>query len=170
MTAMTDRVQRNLELAQKYYRAYAHGVERGHIDFWSDEDWAEEATIFHPRLGERVRSASDSGKVTPADATDEMNLIWKGIPDFHADNFEPFPTEHGCAWRVRYSGHTLDGEFVAQWEGGFIWTDEDGRITRYEFYEDYDHHDKIIQAVVGTSSAEFDFEKYGQQIEENRKA
>jgi hypothetical protein len=111
-----------------------------------------------------------SGKVTPADATDEMNLIWKGIPDFHADNFEPFPTEHGCAWRVRYSGHTLDGEFVAQWEGGFIWTDEDGRITRYEFYEDYDHHDKIIRAVVGTSSAEFNFEEYGQKIEENRKA
>jgi hypothetical protein len=59
------------------------------------------------------------------------------IPDYRMDHLLVLPTEDGVAWRWCVHGTGVDGRPQEFWEQLFAWTDDQGQITRFEFYDDW---------------------------------
>jgi hypothetical protein len=66
-------------------------------------------------------------------AVPNHDTLWQRIPDYKMDHFKAWPTEAGCAGRWCVNGNGLDGQHFEFWEQLFIWTNEAGKITRFEF-------------------------------------
>ncbi|HMC38942.1 MAG TPA: hypothetical protein VKI19_04715 [Acidimicrobiales bacterium] len=127
---------RNLSIAQKYYDGYHGSVARGRLDYVFDpDDFADEWIFCSPYLG--GETAQGRSTFLAEGAVANHDTIWKRIPDYKMDHFQAWPTEAGCAWRWCVNGHGLDGQELEFWEQLFIWTDDAGRITRFEFYDDW---------------------------------
>jgi hypothetical protein len=78
------------------------------------------------------------------------------------DYLKAWPTEAGCAWRWCVNGHGLDGRYVEFWEQLFIWTNEDGKITRFEFFDDWHGFAQALTYAYGITLDEFTrIERYG---------
>jgi hypothetical protein len=145
----TARIARNLELATKFYDAYRLAGERdGRIDGWEPDDIADGAKAFTSWLGEipYPKHGREEGLAL------EMTFYFAVLPDLTVSDFEGWPTEQGCAWRQKYTGHTADGELHELWECHFIKTDANGCITRWEFFDDWIGTPKLVEAATGLTA------------------
>jgi hypothetical protein len=143
------RVQRNLQIAEKFFDGYHHAVARGRVDgVFSKEDFAEHWVLFSPWFGE-IQSPAEWDYATLANI--EHQKIWQRLPDYKMDHFEAWPTETGCAWRWCVNGHSAEGIRYEFWEQVFIETNEDGRITRFEFFDDWQGFPQALGFITGLS-------------------
>jgi len=155
-----DRVARNLEIARKFFDAYHESVARGRLDNAFDrDDFAEHWVLFSPWLGE-VEQVADSGYTALADS--EHRKIWTRLPDYKMDDFAAWPTDDGCAWRWRVNGHSADGTYYEFWEQMFADIDDEGKITRFEFFDDWQGFPQTLGFITGLSLDElWDAANYG---------
>jgi hypothetical protein len=156
-----DRIARNLAIAEKYYDGYHGSVARGRLEKAFDpDDFAEEWIFCSPYLGgETVQGRST---LLAEGAAANHNTIWEKIPDYKMDHFRAWPTEAGCAWRWCVHGHGLDGRYFEFWEQLFIWTNEAGKITRFEFYDDWHGFAQTLIYAYSMTLDEFTkIERYG---------
>jgi hypothetical protein len=131
-----ERLARNRAIAEKFYDGYHGSVERGFLNQAFDpDDFAEEWIFCSPYLG--GESAQGLSTFLADGAAANHNIIWQKIPDYKMDDLRAWPTESGCAWRWRVNGHGLDGQLREFWEQLFVWTNNEGKITRFEFYDDW---------------------------------
>jgi hypothetical protein len=70
------------------------------------------------------------------------------------DDFEAWPTDDGVAWRWRVNGHGADGTYYEFWESMFADVDEDGRITRFEFFDDWQGFPQTLGFITGLALEE----------------
>jgi uncharacterized protein YuzE len=133
---ISDRAASNLAIAQKFYDGYHGSVERGRLENAFDQaDFAEDWIFFGPFIGTEMPQTHDT--FLSAGAVANHATIWKRIPNYNMDDFRAWPTDYGCAWRWRVNGRGVDGRDYEFWEQLFIWTDEAGKVTRFEFYDDW---------------------------------
>ena len=151
-----ERIARNLELATKFYDGWRLGGERGRIEGWEAQDFAEGAVGFSTWTGEFPLQQRDYGD----GASFELNAWLAVLPDLTATDFKAWPTEDGCTWRQRFVGHTADGAARDFWESEFISTNDEGQITRWEFFDDWIGTPKVVQAVTGLSMEEMNATNY----------
>jgi hypothetical protein len=122
-------------LAQRFFDGYHRSVERGRLEgVFSADDFAEDWILFSPWLGE-IKAPAERDYATAA-AT-EHNKIWQRLPDYKMDHFEAWPTDDGCAWRWCVNGHSADGTYYEFWEQVFTEINIEGKITRLEFFDDW---------------------------------
>jgi hypothetical protein len=150
-----ERMARNLQLARTFYEGWRDAGKRGEVVGWTADDWAPNAVIFCT-WGQFSAGGHDYGE----GATFELNSYLKVLPDLTADKFEAWPTEDGCAWRQMFCGHTAEGEYHEWWEVEFIRTDADGRITRWEFFDDWIGTPRVVELVTGLSTDKMDPQTY----------
>jgi hypothetical protein len=157
------RVARNLDIATRFFEGYHESVARGSVDgVFEPDDFADEWVLFSPWFGETVHT-SDSGYASTADV--EHRKIWTRLPDYKMDDFEAWPTDDGCAWRWRVHGTTADGVHYEFWEQVFIDTDDAGKITRFEFYDDWQGFPPTLGYITGLPLAQlFDVANYAEWV------
>ncbi len=149
-----ERTARNLALAEKYYDGYHGSVERGRLTKAFDPaDFAEEWIFCSPYLG--GETLQGRGTFLADGSVANHALISQKIPDYKMDRFRAWPTEAGCAWRWCVNGHGLDGKYYEFWEQLFIWTDDAGKIIRFEFYDDWHGFAQTLTYAYGTALDEF---------------
>jgi hypothetical protein len=147
-------VDRNLSIAQKYFDGYHGSVARGRLDQVFDQDDFADTWIFcSPYLGGETTQGPSTFLAEGAVANHDT--IWKRIPDYKMDHFRAWPTEAGCAWRWCVNGHGLDGRRLDFWEQLFIWTDDFGKITRFEFYDDWHGFPQTLTYAYGLTLDQF---------------
>jgi hypothetical protein len=145
-----ERVARNFAVAQRFFDGYHQSVARGRIEgVFEASDFADRWVLFSPWLGERQQQAGEMDFSTVADV--EHTKIWQRLPDYKMDDFEAWPTETGCAWRWRVNGHAADGTSYEFWEQCFTHTDADGKITRFEFFDDWQGFPQTLGFITGLS-------------------
>ena len=149
-----ERITRNRAIAEKYYDGYHGSVQRGRLDkVFDPDDFTQEWIFCSPFLGgETVQGRSTA---LAEGAVANHALIWQKIPDYKMDHFRAWPTEAGCAWRWCVNGHGLDGRYYEFWEQLFLWTDDDGKITRFEFFDDWHGFAQALIYAYGTTLDEF---------------
>jgi len=131
-----QQIARNLAVAEKFFDGYHHSVERGALTLAFDPvDFADEWVFCSPFLGGEQVHPRDSFLAEGAVANHAT--ISARIPDYKMDDLRAWPTERGCAWRWRVNGHDLDGRHREFWECLFTWSDDAGKVTRFEFYDDW---------------------------------
>jgi hypothetical protein len=111
----------NLATAQLFFDRLRPDHERGALQQLVDKGvFADRWTFFSPWLGELAQTAG-AGIATVADQA--LDHARSRLPDFGVDVFDAWPTEDGCAWRWRVSGHDAAGSCYEYWEQVFIETD-----------------------------------------------
>jgi ketosteroid isomerase-like protein len=149
-SSRSERVKRNLAIAEKFFDGYHNSVERGRLEnVFMPEDFASEWDFCSPFLGGQMHQAEGWELAQGAAANHAM--ISQKIPDYKMDHFRAWPTEKGCAWRWCVNGHGVDGRYYAFWEQLFIWTNDDGKITRFEFYDDWHGFPQTLIFAYGTT-------------------
>ena len=157
----SDRTARNLELARIMFDGYHHAAERGYVDIWKKSDFAPDCVFWAPFMGEMRVDWTDPESPEYGDgSTVQARLYWKVMPDWHAEDFAAWPTETGCASRMCWRGHTSDGELVEMWEAQFIWTNDEGKITRFEFFDDWFRYAQVIELGTGLTLDDMAAGKY----------
>jgi hypothetical protein len=154
-------IARNLDIAERFYDGYHGSVARGRLaGVFAPEDFADPWVFCSPYLGGESSNARST--YMQDGAVGNHASIWAKIPDYKMDDFRAWPTERGCAWRWRVNGHGLDGRLYQFWEQLFIWTDDDGLITRFEFYDDWHGFAQtLVYAYGATLDAFTKIEGYG---------
>jgi hypothetical protein len=144
----SDRVDLHRRLARAKWETYATGPEVGHISYGDEWIYAPGMVMMHPhfnngedsRMSEMLTDemAPYLAKIDPEDRlTCEMRMYWKKMPDFRiVTPFNCRAEEWGFAMRDDYSGTTHDGRVVTVHEWDYIWTNDDGHITRWEWFQD----------------------------------
>jgi hypothetical protein len=142
----TARVELHLRLARSKWEAYANARETGRVKYSDEWVYAPDAVIMCPRFnnGEPQRFADlatdELLPLLPADGdtlTPEIRMWWKHMPDWRlVSPFDCSATEWGFAVKDTYAGTTTDGRFLALDEWDYIWTNDDGQITRWDWFVD----------------------------------
>lgn len=140
---MSDRVGRNLQLARHFYEGWQGAAERGWVEFWAPEDIADGAVMWNAWGGDAPLAD------LPAKVPVSSMRYFHVMPDFTLSQFDAWPSTHGCAYRYQAGGHTADGVYHFSWESAYIWTDEAGRITRWEYYNDWISTPDLIKTALG---------------------
>ena len=149
-----ERIARNRAIAERFYDGYHGSVERGRLtNVFEPEDFADEWVFCSPFLGGETHQRPNRDLADGAVANHAV--IWQKIPDYKMDHLMVWPTERGCAWRWCVHGTGTDGKHYEFWEQLFLWTDVAGKVTRFEFYDDWHGFPQALVFAYGLSLDEF---------------
>lgn len=144
----SHRVDLHRKLARGKWEAYANAPHTGHVKYPAEWVYAPDAVVMCPRFndGEPQRFtdlATDEvvallSNVPDADMlTPEMEMWWQHMPDFRlVSPFDCTAEDWGFAVHDTYSGTTADGKVLSLHEWDYVWTDENGHITRWDWFVD----------------------------------
>jgi hypothetical protein len=173
MTEMTvDRVALHRRMARAKWEAYAKAPETKHVTYGDDWIYAPDAVMMCPLFnggGAQPMAELFSDAVATAMAeyapdgdmlTPEFRMWWKYMPDFRlVSPFDCTAAEWGFAVRDIYAGTLRDGTVLELHEWDYVWTDEDGRIARWDWFVDSREWDPFL-AVIGLEPEGLTFQDY----------
>ena len=121
---------------------------------------APDFVMMSPLFNDGVpQSATDmfSGEVAEAMAkyapdgdmlTAEWRMWWKHMPDYRfVSPFECVAGEWGFTSCDTYAGTLADGTVLELRERDYIWTNEDGHITRWDWFVDPDKWTRLLALI-----------------------
>jgi len=157
---VTDRVDLHRRMAHGKWQAYAKAPETDRITYGDEWIYAPDAVmmcpLFNGGIAQRMADlfseelaaataeyAPDGDMLTP-----EFRMWWKYMPDFRiVTPFECTPADWGFAMRDTYSGTLADGTVVELHEWDYVWTNEQGHITRWDWFVDSREFDPLIEMI-----------------------
>lgn len=144
-----DRVALHQRMAHAKWEAYAKVTETNYVTYGDEWIYAPDAVMMCPLFNEGVaQSMADlaSDQVLAAMAkhapdgdmlTPEFRMWWKYMPDFRlVTPFDCIAAEWGFALRDTYAGTLPDGTVLKLHEWDYVWTDDEGHITRWDWFVD----------------------------------
>jgi len=144
----SDRLELHRRLARAKWEAYANAPDTGRVSYGDEWVYTPDAVIMCPRFNNGAPQrfadvANDEIIALLADISDgdtltpEMRMWWKYMPDFRlVTPFNCAPADWGFAVQDTYAGTTSDGRVFSLHEWDYIWTDENGHITRWDWFVD----------------------------------
>jgi len=157
----SDRVALNEEIAFQKWEGYSKPIDRGrHVDFGEKFVFATDYVMMSPHFNDGTpQSAADmfSDEVAAAMAkyapdgdmlTAEWRMWWKHMPDYRlVSPFECVAGECGFTSSDTYAGTLADGSVLQLREWDYIWVNEDGKVTRWDWFVDPDKWEQLLGLV-----------------------
>lgn len=145
----SDRLALHRRIAHAKWETYARAPETKRITYGDEWIYAPVAVMMCPLFNGGAESpladlASD--ELLPAIKefapdgdmlTCEFRMWWKHMPDFRIITpFECIAADWGFAVRDTYAGTLADGRLLELHEWDYVWIDEQGQITRWDWFVD----------------------------------
>lgn len=158
----SDRTALNEEIAFQKWEGYAKPIDRGrHVNFGEKFVFATDYVMMSPHFNDGARqSAAEmfSDEVAAAMATyapdgdmltAEWRMWWKHMPDYRlVSPFECVAGDWGFSSCDTYAGTLADGTVLELREWDYIWVNEDGQVTRWDWFVDSDKWEQLL-ALIG---------------------
>lgn len=144
-----ERVALHRRMAESYRDSYLRRDVQAGLEY---EHWtfAENAVDYSPYYtGGKAMVLRDVAEGAAQVATMEAKAYSVNFPDWAPVEFKCWPAENGFAMRTRWEGHTRDGVRMGFYSIGFVDTDEDGLITRWETFVNDEEYGPFLQAAIG---------------------
>ncbi|BBZ70942.1 hypothetical protein [Mycobacterium paraseoulense] len=145
----SDRVALHHRLAHSKWEAYARAPETKKITYGDEWVYAPDAVMMCPLFNggadhvmadlasEEVLAAMQHYAPDGDMLTCEFRMWWKHMPDFRiVTPFDCRPAEWGFAARDTYAGTLADGTVLELHEWDYVWTNDEGQITRWDWFVD----------------------------------
>ena len=156
-----DRVALHEKIAFEKWEGYAKPIDRGRrVNFGENYIMAPDFVMISPLFNNGVpQSITDmfSGEVAEAVAkyapdgdvlTPEWRMWWKHMPDYHlVSPFECIAGDWGFSSCDTYAGTFPDGSRFELREYDYLWINEDGHITRWDWFVDSDEWKRLLSLV-----------------------
>ncbi len=145
-----DRVAMHRRMAESYRNAYLHqGVQDGEkYEAWK---FAADGVYASPYFtGDQVFPLS-AFPVDPAkSATMEAKAYSLKFSDWKPVEFKCWPADNGFVMKTRWEGHTKeDGTKMGFYSIGFVETNDQGEITRWETHVDDYEYGPFLEVALG---------------------
>src|SRR5438477_2683428 len=161
----SDRIALHTRMAKGKWEAYAHGLETGPVSY--GPDWittpdytmmcpcfnnGEEgpvAAFIDPAVFDDPEMQAIMAKHDPEDTlTPEMTMCRKYMPDFRlVSPFECTAEDWGFIMRDVYQGTTKDGQVITLHETDYLWTNDEGHITRWHWFVDSSEFSPYLRVI-----------------------
>lgn len=145
----SDRTARQRRIAHAKWETYAKAPETGKITYGDEWIYAPDAVMMCPLFNngaavpmadlasEKVLAAIQKFAPGGDMLTCEFRMWWKHMPDFRiVTPFDCTAAEWGFAVRDTYAGTLADGTVLRLHEWDYVWTNEEGHITRWDWFVD----------------------------------
>ena len=147
---LEERIALHRRMAEGYRDAYmGHDVHQGgSYDGW---EFAADAVYASPYFtGDEVIPLDENLAVgAAACATMEAKAYAATFADWGPAEFKCWPAENGFVMRTRWEGHTKDGTKLGFYSIGFVDTNEQGQITRWETFPNDEEYGPFLELAIG---------------------
>ncbi len=145
---LEDRIALHRRMAESYRNAYLH---QGVKDGATYEEWkfADDAVYASPYFtGGNVLLLRDVAKSVATVATMEAKAYSVKFPDWKPADFKYWPAENGFVMKTRWEGHMKDGTMMGFYSYGFVDTNDQGQITRWETHTN-EEYGAFLEVAIG---------------------
>jgi hypothetical protein len=143
-----DRIAHHRRMAESYRNAYLRkGVQEGEeYEAWK---FADDAVYASPYFtGDEVFPMREFSMTAAKSATNEAAAYSLTFPDWGPADFKCWPADNGFVMKTRWEGHTKDGTRMGFYSYGFIETNDQGEITRWETHVN-DEFSPFLEVAIG---------------------
>ncbi|GAA3808382.1 hypothetical protein CSO01_18060 [Cellulomonas soli] len=133
-------------MAESYHAAYARlAVKEGA----SYEEWvfSDDAVYWSPYFGNELIELRSHPISVSTSATMEAKAYSLSFPDWGPVEFAAWPADNGFAMKTLFEGHREDGSAMNFYSYGFVLTNEQGAITRWETHVSEGYNDFLDVAI-----------------------
>jgi hypothetical protein len=159
-------------MAHAKWLAYANAPDTNYVTYGDEWIYAPDAVMMCPLFNGGVaqpianlfteelaaamnRHAPDGDMLTP-----EFRMWWKHLPDFRIITpFDCAAADWGFAVRDTYAGTLPDGTVLKLHEWDYVWTDERGHITRWDWFVDSCEWYPFLE-LIGLDPDELTYQRY----------
>ena len=135
---LEERIALHRRMAESYHAAYDQKAvkEGATYDEWK---FADDAVYFSPYFGQGLIHLKTHPISVSVSATMEAKAYSLKFPDWGPVDFKCWPADNGFVMKTLFEGHTKDGIKMGFYAYGFVETNDQGEITRWETHvnEDY---------------------------------
>ncbi len=145
---LEDRIALHRRMAESYYNAYAQKAVK---DGASYEEWkfADDAVYWSPYFGNELIQLSKHPISVSISATMEAKAYSLKFPDWGPAEFKCWPSDNGFVMKTLFVGHTKDGTRMGFYSYGFVETNDQGQITRWETHVNGEDYSPFLDIAIG---------------------
>ena len=147
---LEERIALHRRMAEAYRDAYmGHDVHAG--GSYAEWEYADDAVYSSPYFtGDTVLPLDENLAVgAAACATMEAKAYAATFTDWGPVGFKCWPADNGFAMQTRWEGHTKDGTKMGFYSIGFVDTNEQGQITRWETFPNDEEYGPFLELAIG---------------------
>lgn len=143
---LEERIDLHRRMAESYHSAYdAKAVKEGATyDEWK---FAKDAVYYSPYFGQGLIYLNAHPISVSTSATMEAKAYSLTFPDWGPEEFKCWPSDNGFVMQTLFSGRTKDGKKMSFYSYGFVETNGQGEITRWETHVNRDYDDFLDMAI-----------------------
>lgn len=145
---LSERIERHRAMAESYHAAYLKKqVESGA----TYEEWkfAPHASYWSPYFGDSMIDLETNPISVQRSATMEAATYCVTLPDWTILDFKCWPSDNGFVMQSHFGGHDRNGVLHDFYAYGFVTTNENCEITRWETHVSPEYND-FLDVVLGT--------------------
>lgn len=144
--SLEERIEHHRKMAESYHLAYQNQtVEAGATyDEWK---FAPHAIYWSPYFGDNLIDLSNYPMSVRQSATMEAATYCLTFPDWGPLDFKCWPSDNGFVMQSHFGGHDRDGKLHDFYAYGFVETNGDGEITRWETHVSPEYNDFLDVAI-----------------------
>lgn len=144
--SLEERIALHRRMAESYHNAY---FEQAVKDGATYEEWkfADDALYWSPYFGDNVIDLRTNPISVKTSATMEAKAYSVTFPDWAPLDFKCWPADNGFVMQTHFGGHMKDGTLMDFYSYGFIETNEQGLITRWETHVSPEYNDFLDIAI-----------------------
>lgn len=134
-------------MAESYHQGYArHSVQEG--ETYAEWVFSPVAQYWSPYFGSEVIDLASHPISVKESATMEAVAYSVRFEDWGPVNFQSWPSDQGFAMKTRFEGRRRsDGVVMGFFAYGFVETDPEGQITRWETHVSREYDDFLDIAI-----------------------
>lgn len=167
--SLEERIAYHRNMAESYHAAYQNkSVEEGK----TYEAWifAPHAKYWSPYFGDNVIDLSLYPMSVQQSATMEATAYCITFPDWGPMDFKCWPADNGFVMQTHFGGHDKDGKLWDFYAYGFVETNKNGEITRWETHVSPEYNDFLDKAIGVHGPFKSGPEPYMQAVAEKMKS
>ncbi len=143
---LEERIELHRRMAMSYYSAYDKKAVKDGATY---DEWkfADDAVYFSPYFGDNLIELRTHPMSVKTSATMEALSYSVTFPDWAPLSFKCWPSDNGFVMQSHFGGHTKDGKFMDFFAYGFVETNAEGLITRWETHVSPEYNDFLDVAI-----------------------
>jgi hypothetical protein len=154
---LEDRIALHHQMAEAYRDGYLLGVHSGHAEgvhsgrFYELWQFTDDAVYLSPYFtGDQLILLRDVfGPGTEMVTTMEARAYSVKFPEWSPVEFKVWAADNGFTMRVRWEGTLKDGTKMGFYSIGFVETNDEGKITRWETHVNDEEYGRFLDVAIG---------------------
>jgi hypothetical protein len=145
---LEERIALHRRMAESYHAAYAKKAVKDGATYleWK---FADDAVYWSPYFGNQLIHLKEHPISVSASATMEAKAYSLKFADWGPEEFKCWPSDNGFVMKTLFVGHTKDGTRMSFFAYGFVETNDQGEITRWETHVNGDDYGPFLDVAIG---------------------